>query len=72
MKPLPLSTISFFVKLMNASNPLMYSLERRGPYIQLQSDDDIDLYIYNMALYTVKNLPNINQKLQMMRKSCAE
>jgi hypothetical protein len=70
MKPLPLSIIYFFTKSMNAYNPLIYSLERCGPYIQLRFDDDIDLYIYNMALYTVRILPNINKKLQMMRKSC--
>jgi hypothetical protein len=70
MKSLPLSTIYFFVKSMNASNPFIYSLKRHGPYIQLRSDDDIDLYIYNMALYTVRILPNINKKLHMMRKSC--
>jgi hypothetical protein len=73
MKHLPLSTIYFFMKSMNASNSLIYSLERRGPYIQLRSDVDIDIYIYiyiYMALYTVRILPNINQKLQMMRKSC--
>jgi hypothetical protein len=63
MKPLSLSTISFFTKLMNAYNPFIYSLERHGPYIQLRSDDDIDLYIYNMALYTVIILPNINKKI---------
>jgi hypothetical protein len=63
MKHLSLSTISFFAKSMNASNPLIYSLERHGPYIQLRSDDGIDLYLYNMALYTVRILPNINKKL---------
>jgi hypothetical protein len=68
MKPLPSSTISFFAKLMNASNPLIYPLESHGPYIHLRSDDDIGLYIYNMALYTVRILPNINKKIANDKK----
>jgi hypothetical protein len=42
-----LSNMSFFVKSINASNPLMYSLQRHGPYIQLGSDK---IYVYNIKL----------------------
>jgi hypothetical protein len=64
-----LSTISFFVKSMNASNPFIYSLERRG-HTSNFDPTMTSIYIYNMALYEVRILPNINKKLQMMRKSC--
>jgi hypothetical protein len=37
--PLMLSNTAFFMKSINASTLLIYSLQRHGPYIQLRSDD---------------------------------
>jgi hypothetical protein len=42
-----LSIISFFIKSINVFNHLIYSLQRRDTYVQL---DDIYIYITNPVL----------------------
>jgi hypothetical protein len=47
------SNISFFTKSINTSNPLIYSLQRYGPYTQLQSDDKYIIIIMNHVCYSL-------------------